>query len=454
MTGFEGRGLPGAEEDDPRVDLVFGVGDDAPVIPDPEAPQGPQDPAARDRRLLYAAAFLRALATALVGVLLGLHLARLGLSAGAIGGVVAAGLAGAAVAALLVTLRGDRLGRRRALAGLALLAAAGGLGLAFVSRSGSPGPRATLATLAGIAFLGMVNGMGRDRGAALILEQAALPAAAPAAGRTRAFAWYNVLQDAGHAAGSLLAGLPAWLGRAGIGEPASYRAALLLYAALLAAGAPLYARLSPAIEATRNPSLAAGAAALSPESRRVLARICGLFALDGLGGGLLTTALVSYFFFERFGAGAAAIGLLFAAARVANALSHLGAAWLAARIGLVNTMVFTHLPSSFLLLTVAFAPSFPVAAALFLLREGLVEMDVPTRQSYVMAVVRPEERTVASGATHIVRLATWAAAPAAAGLFMQRGLATPLVLGAALKIAYDLLLYRSFRHLRPPEERR
>ena len=429
----------------------------AAVIPDPET----RGAAVRDRRLLYAAAFLRSLATALVGVLLGLHLARLGLSAGEIGLVVAAGLAGAAAAALLVTLRGDRLGRRRALAGLALLAAAGGVTLAFASRP------AALA-FAGIAFLGMVNGMGRDRGAALILEQAALPATAPDAGRTRAFAWYNVLQDAGHAAGSLLAGLPVWLGRTGIGEPASYRAAWLLYAALLAAGVPLYARLSPAIEAARSAAGSgpatnavprgsvegrlAGAAALSPESRRIVARICGLFALDGLGGGLLTTALVSYFFFERFGVGAAAIGLLFAAARVANALSHLGAAWLAARIGLVNTMVFTHLPSSFLLVTVAFAPSFPVAAALFLLREGLVEMDVPTRQSYVMAMVRPEERTAAAGATHIVRLATWAVAPAAAGLFMEGALATPLVLGAGLKIAYDLLLYRAFRKLRPPEE--
>jgi MFS family permease len=138
---------------------------------------------------------------------------------------------------------------------------------------------------------------------------------------------------------------------------------------------------------------------------------------------------------------------------VANALSHLGAAWLAKRIGLIRTMVFTHVPSSFLLLTVAVAPSFPVAAVLFLLREGLVEMDVPTRQSYVLGVVRHEERTLASAVTHLVRLAGWAVAPALAGYLMGRTLAAPLYAGVVLKLSYDALLYASFLRLRPPEER-
>jgi MFS family permease len=179
-----------------------------------------------------------------------------------------------------------------------------------------------------------------------------------------------------------------------------------------------------------------------------------LFAVDSLAGGFLTTALLSFFFYERFQVGEGTLGLLFFAARAANAGSHLAAAWLAKRIGLVNTMVFTHIPSSLLLATVAWAPSFPVAAALFLLREGLVEMDVPTRQSYVMAVVRPEERTRASGVTHLVRLCAWAVAPAFAGLLMRgTSLATPLLVGSGMKIAYDLLLFASFRRLRPPEER-
>ena len=142
-------------------------------------------------------------------------------------------------------------------------------------------------------------------------------------------------------------------------------------------------------------------------------------------------------------------------ARVANAFSHLGAAWLAKRIGLVNTMVFTHIPSSLLLLTVPFAPTFWVAAVLFLLREGLVEMDVPTRQSYVMAVVRPEERTIASGVTGLVRMGAWAAAPGIAGLLIKTVTqAAPLFIGAGLKIVYDLTLYFAFRNVKPPEERR
>ena len=192
---------------------------------------------------------------------------------------------------------------------------------------------------------------------------------------------------------------------------------------------------------------------LSPQSRTILWRISALFGIDSLAGGFLAGSLVSYFFFERFGVSATLIAGLFFAARCLNAVSHLGAAWLAQRIGLVNTMVFTHIPSSLLLATVAFAPTFPIAAVLFLLREGLVEMDVPTRQSYVMAVMRPEERTFASGITHLVRLGGWALGPGFAGWLMQTvSLGGPLVIGAGMKIGYDLLLWRAFRNVKPPEE--
>jgi hypothetical protein len=296
----------------------------------------------------------------------------------------------------------------------------------------------------------MMNGMGRDRGAALVIEQAILPATVGDAERTRAFAWYNVLQDAGHALGSLLAGAPVLLRAAfGMSELESLRLAMLFAALLSLAAAAVYPRLSPAAE----PARAAQREPLTPQSRRTLWRISALFTLDSLGGGFLTAALVSFFFFQRFGVDEAVLGPLFFAARVLNAFSHLGAAWLARRIGLVNTMVFTHIPSSLLLASVAIAPSFGVAALLFLLREGLVEMDVPTRQSYVMAVVRPEERTVASGVTHLVRMAAWAVGPPFAGLLMQGlSLAAPLVIASGMKIGYDLLLYGAFRNLRPPEE--
>ncbi len=395
-----------------------------------------------DRRILYATAFIRALATGMVGVLLGIYLARLHLSPSQIGFVVGAGLVGNAAATLLTTALGDRWGRRRFLIGLTLATAAGGLAVSLVSH-----PLA----LGVAALLGMVNGMGRDRGAALVLEQAMLPGTVTDAQRTRAFAWYNVTQDVGHALGGLMAGLPVLLREVQpLSEETSFRLAMGTYSLLVLLPFLLYLVLSRHTEAVGGLETRT----VLPESRRILWKISSLFALDSLAGGFLTTALLAFFFYAHFGVSEEIVGLLFFAARLANALSHLGAAWLAKRIGLVNTMVFTHIPSSLLLATVPIAPTFPVAAALFLLRESLVEMDVPTRQSYVMAVVRPEERTLASGVTHVVRMAGWAVAPFAAGLFMEgMSLATPVFIGAGMKILYDLLLYAAFRNLKPPEER-
>jgi len=393
-----------------------------------------------DRRILYAAAFLRALATGMIGILIGIYLARVGFDAAGIGAIVTTGLSGAAAGALLVTLAGDRLGRKRTLVALGVLGALGGAAVAVAS---SP-------VVIGIAaFFGMLNGMGRDRGASMILDQVILPATATPDRRTAVFAWYNVLQDAGHAIGALAAGLPALFRAASVPEDLSLRAAIGAYALLLAITSLLYLRLGPEVEAEK-PS---AGLRISPASRKIVTRVSSLFALDGLGGGFLTSALLSYFFYVRFGVREEGIGLLFFGARILNAISHLGAAWLSRRIGLVNTMVFTHIPSSLLLVTVPFAPSFGIAAVLFLIREGLVEMDVPTRQSYVMAVVRPEERTAASGVTHLVRLGAWAVAPAFAGLFMRGGsLGAPLMIGAGMKILYDGLLYAAFRKIRPPEE--
>ena len=396
----------------------------------------------RDRRLLYATALLRSLGTSLVGVLLGIYLAKLRFDPASVGLVVGGGLAGAALAALVVTVVGDGIGRRKALLTLACAGAAGTV--LFVLGSG-------LQVLVPAAVVGMLNGMGRDRGAALVLEQAILPGTTGEARRTMGFAWYSMLQDIGHSLGALLASAPALL-RAWLGteELISYRVVLGSNALLLLATAVLYLQLSPAAEAPRPTARTV----VSPGTRRALFGLSALFGLDSLAGGFLTSALLAFFFFQRFGVEEGAVGLLFFGARVANAGSHLAAAWLARRIGLVNTMVFTHIPSSLLLLTVAFAPSFPVAAALFLLREGLVEMDVPTRQSYVMAVVRPEERTFASGVTNLVRLGGWALAPGFAGLLMRgTSLAAPLLIGSAMKVTYDLLLYVAFRRRKPPEER-
>jgi MFS family permease len=397
----------------------------------------------RDRQILYAGAFVRSLATSLIGVLLGIYLAKLHFAPAEVGLVVGVGLTGAALAALVVTLAGDRLGRRRTLIALAILGALGAVIAAFSSR---------VVVVAGAAFLGMLNGMGRDRSASSVLDQAMLPGTAANQDRTLSFARYNVAQDFGHALGALFAGVPVilrhWLQ---VEELASFRFVIVGYAVLLLLTATIYSRLSSAVETPAH----LRAQPLSDTSRRSLWTISALFGLDSVAGGFLTSSLLSFYFFQRFGAAEGTVGLLFFGARVANAISHLAAAWLAKRIGLVKTMVFTHIPSSILLATVAFAPNFPVAAVLFLLREGLVEMDVPTRQSYVMAMVREHERTFASGLTNLVRLGGWALAPSFAGLLMQGAtLAAPLFVGAGMKIAYDLLLYRAFSRVTPPEEAR
>jgi MFS family permease len=402
----------------------------------------------RDRLLIYAAGFLRALGVGLVGVLFALYLAAKGFHTGQIGLLVAAGIAGNALATFGVSFFADRLGRRKTLLLLSALIVVGGAGLVLLPR---------FLPLAFVSFLGMVNAMGRERGALFTLEQAIIPATTDDRHRTQALAWYNVVLDAGQALGSLLAGVPFLLRRSfGWEELASYQAAFAGYACLGLAGFFLYMGLSRRVEASGPNALPAGLKAwrgISGPSRRIITRLALLFGMDSIGGGFLPSSLIAFWFFKRFGIGEEWLAPLFFTAHVANAFSYLVAAWISRRIGLVRTMVFTHLPSNLCLLASPFAPSLPVAAAVYLLRESLVEMDVPTRQSYVMAVVAPGERTVAAGITNLTRLVAWTIAPGIAG-YAMKGLAMsfPLLAGGGIKIVYDLALYRAFRHVRPPEE--
>ena len=393
----------------------------------------------RQRRLLYTAAFLRALSIGLMAVLIGLYAARLGLSATQIGVVLSAALWGAAIAAFLTMVIGPKVPERALLFALCALPVAGGA--MFLSTESFP-------LIVAAAFIGMFNVHGRDRGAIPIVEQALLPATTDDANRTRVFAWYNVLLDSGYAIGGLMAALPAVFERAlGLETLDAMRASLALFCVMYAAAAILYSRL-PARE-----TAPVGLHQLSPASRPIVAKISFLFFIDAFGGGFIGSALFAYFFAERYGVGAATVALLFASGRVLSALSHLAAAWLAKRIGLVNTMVYTHVPSSLLLFTIAASDNFVLAATIFLIREGLNEMDVPTRQSYVMAVVQPQERLAAAGITALVRSVGWAAAPVLAGLLIQSGgLGLPLMVAGGTKLAYDFLLWREFRKLKPPEE--
>jgi MFS family permease len=382
-----------------------------------------------DRLLICLAALLRSSGVGFASAVLAIYLDKRGFGPASIGLIVSAGLAGGACMTALVSFFGDRWGRRRVLILLAIFGAAGGLGLAL-----SP----SVIVIAALSFLGMVNGMGHDRGGAYALEQSALSGATSVRERTKLFAAYHAAGDVGCALGSLAAALVALVG---------YKTLWFAYAAAMGTGALLYPMLSVSVELPHPPR------PLSPESRARIVRFSALSAIDSLGSGFLTSALIAYFFYKRFGLNETDIGILFLAADLANIASNFLAERLAGRIGLVNTMVFTHLPASLFLIAMAFSPSFPLAATLFLLRELFIEMDVPTRQSFLASIVKPEERTAALGLVQLTRTAMWAIAPGAAGLMMRGvALASPLVAGSSCKIGYDLLLLREFRHLEPVDE--
>lgn len=400
----------------------------------------------RNLAFIYAAAFLRSASIGLLGVVLAVYLSRIGFSPSAIGALLAVGLAGNAVATAAVSRFGELLGRRRILMVVALVASCGGIALAFAH---------SVATLMPLAFACMLNGMGTDRSAAVTIEQAIIPGLVSDRSRTWALSWYNVALDTSGALGALSGALPVAIGAcSGMNILAAYRWVFLSYTALNLTAASLYLLLDSGVEATTMSKLQPDRS-ISAETRHIVRRIAALFALDAAGGGFLADALLAYWFFHRFGVNEKTLGFLFFVVRLLNGLSHLGAAWLARRIGLVRTMVFTHLPSSVFLLLVPFAPSFTIAAVLLLLREAVVEMDVPTRQSYVAAVVQPHERVYASGVTNLTRTGAWAVTASAAGDLMQHlSFSAPLLFGGAMKIIYDLLLYRTFVHLKPPEEQK
>jgi MFS family permease len=398
----------------------------------------------RNIALICGAAFLRSMSTGTLGVVLAVYLSRQGWSATWIGAVIAAGLAGSAAATGLISFRVDAFGRRRSLVLLSILSAFGGVALILFH---SP------LALIGMGFLAMLNGMGTDRSAAFAIEQAAIPNLVADRRRTWALSWYNVIIDIGGAAGALSGALPVVLQRsAGLGLESAYQWVFTAYTVVNLAAGGLYLFLTDQIE-IRKPARIVEQVQITPHAQRIVRRISALFALDAGGGGFLADALLAYWFFQRFGMNEQSLGLLFFVVRVLNATSHLGAAWLAGRIGLVNTMVFTHLPSSLFLLIVPLAPTFPIAAALLLAREALVEMDVPTRQSYIAAMVQPHERVYASGITNLTRTLSWAVTSSTAGVLMQHvAFSAPLVLGGGMKVIYDVLLYVNFRHLKPPEE--
>ena len=407
----------------------------------------------RDTRLLFATRFIRLFAYGSLSVVLVFYLVALGLSEQQAGSLITATLVGDTVISLAITTRADRVGRRRMLIVGALLMTAAGLVFALT---------ANLWVLLLAGTIGVLSPSGHDVGPFLPIEQAALTCVVTDQNRTEVFAWYTLTGSLATALGALSAGLIArLLQEASLSTVSSYRAVIVLYAALGVALAAVFAGLSPRIEPAAYGDTRSRARTISgfsglEQSRGVVMRLSALFALDSFGGGFVVQAFAAYWFHLRFGVDVAALGAIFFWANVLAGLSALLASRLAARIGLIKTMVFTHLPSNVLLILVPLMPSLWWAVAVLLVRFSISQMDVPARQSYVMAVVTPGERAAAGGVTGVARTVGASVSPFFVGLmFAQPSLwSLPFFLAGTLKIVYDVVLYRQFVAARPPEERR
>lgn len=393
-----------------------------------------------DIRRLFVTRTVRLFAYGALSVVLVVYLTSLGLSAAQVGTLLTLTLAGDTAVSLLLTTRADRVGRRRMLVlGAVLMAAAG---LAFATTRSF-----LLLTIAGT--VGVISPSGNEVGPFLPIEQAALSEVVPAAERTGVFAWYQLAGACATALGSLCGGvLSHGLQRAALTPVASYRAVVFGYAALGLLLAVVFGRLSSNVETPGS-----GQRIGLGGSRNIVLRLAGLFGLDAFGGGFVVQSFAAYWFYLRFGVNPAALGAIFFGANLFAGFSALLASRLAARIGLVRTMVFTHLPSNVLLILVPLMPSLPLAVLVLLLRFSISQMDVPTRQSYVMAVVRPQERSAAAGVTGVARTTGAALAPVFAGWMLARPawISMPFFLAGGLKIVYDLLLYRAFVGVRPED---
>ncbi|HLF28836.1 MAG TPA: MFS transporter [Anaerolineae bacterium] len=398
-----------------------------------------------DSRLLFSARVLRLFAYGFLSVILVLYLAQVGLTAEQIGLLLTLALIGDAVISLGITLSADRIGRRRMLVLGALLMLLAGVAFILTSQ-----PLLLMAA----ALIGVLSPTGNEIGPFLSIEQAALAQLLQPKRRTQAFAWYSLAGSFATATGALSGGLLAtYLQSSGLTPLASYRVVLLGYAGSGLVLVALFLRLSSSVE-TASPARSIQSALGLHRSRNVVLKLSALFALDAFAGAFVVQSIVAYWFYTRFGVQEDVLGGIFFGANILAGFSALLAARIAARIGLVNTMVFTHIPSNVLLCLVPFMPTLPLAIGVLLSRFAISQMDVPTRQSYTLAVVDPDERSAASGVTTIARSVGAALSPSLAGLF----LATPALLGApflvagSLKIVYDLLLYRNFKTLKPPEE--
>lgn len=404
----------------------------------------------RDAVVLFLTRFLRLLAYGALSVVLVFYLVSLGLTESQVGLLLTLTLVGDIAISLLLTTRADRMGRRRTLIVGAILMT--GAGIAFASTH-------NLLFLIIAGTIGVISPSGNEVGPFLSIEQAALSHVVSPTSRTEVFAWYTMAGSVATALGALCGGAATGVvQRASFSASDSYRFVVLLYAALGVALAFLFVSLSPSTE-VRDSTPDEGSATARTflgvgHSRSIVFKLSSLFALDSFAGGFVVQSFAAYWFYLRFGVQPLQLGVIFFWANVFAGISALVASRLASHIGLVKTMVVTHLPSNILLILVPLMPNLTLAVVLLLIRFSISQMDVPTRQSYTMAVVRPEERSAAGGITGVARTAGAAMSPIFAGFLFSRPFLVdvPFFIAGTLKIAYDLILYREFVSVRPPEE--
>jgi len=407
----------------------------------------------RDARLIITARGIRQCAYGQLAVVLAVALSRDGFSPFAIGALVTVSLLGDMFGTIIIGRYADSWGRRRTLMLLALLMALTGLVFCFSTWY----PLLLIA-----AFFGTLGTTASETAPFLPLEQAMLPQTIPETNRTAVFAWYNLVASGAGAIGGLVATLPDAVGRLGISQGVGIKISFLLYTVFALVVIRIVQSLSPSVESPPmqrpQPSKSWWSSLIPPlgQSRTLILTLSALFSVDALAGGLVSQTLLALFFHLRFGVSLTQLGLLFFGANLLSALSFLGAAPLARRFGLLNTMVFTHLPSNVFLLIIAFMPTFPLAALFLFLRQLLSQMDVPTRQAYTMALVAPEERTASASITSLARSTGSASSPLITGALLQGSagwIGAPFLLAGGIKVIYDLALWRLFSGVPLPQSK-
>ena len=408
----------------------------------------------RDGKLLLVAKVVRTFAYGFLSVILAIYLKLIGFNELLIGLILTTTLLNSVIFTLIASLYADRIGRRKFLVIYAALMSISGFVFMITEN---------YIALIIASFIGTINITGAETGAFLTIEQVMLPQTINnIRKRNTVFAVYNMAGTFAMSAGILLSGLPTILQQQFemLDPIASIKLLFGLYSLLGVVMMGIYFLLSRRIEirvAEKKNKVSTSqliTTSLSPQSKKIVIKLSGLFAVDSFAGGFVIQSIVSFWFFTKFGADLTTLSYIFSIAGVLTAFSFIAAAKIADRIGLINTMVFTHIPANIMIILLAFAPTLPIAIILYLARMALSQMDVPTRQSYIVAVVSEEERTTAAGITNVSRNITQAISPSLTGIIIYTfTLSAPFIIGGVLKIAYDIALYGNFRKIKPSEEK-